>query len=109
MSSEATAARKEGFAELLRTNGEDLIIRNSVVRGIVNRGLAASAIARGEMEFGERTDTVAEWLICVMESPPRVGEYFEDEYGDHHRIKVVRRTDITWRLDCEPTSPESDE
>jgi hypothetical protein len=107
--SEASDARAEGFRELLDADGEELIFRSSVVCGVVNRGLAATALARGEMDYGERNDSVVEVYRCLIEPPPRAGEYFEDDVGDYHRIKVVRKTDITWRLDCEIDSPESNE
>ena len=101
--------RLAGFKQLLAVDGEPVSFRDDRFCAVVDRGMDATLLNRGQLAFEDRNQTRVEFLLSVLELPPRVGEYFEDECGDHHRVKVVRRTDITWRCDCEMASPESDE
>lgn len=99
--SEAATLRKQGFKELLERDSEILEFRQCILCGIVDRGMDATALDRGQVDLGERNQTRVEVLCEDLDTPPRPGEQFTDEDDQFHRIKVVRRTDNTYRCDCE--------
>lgn len=102
------------FSELLATSGESLILWNgnrvlATVTASVNRNLDARALDKGQVDFSERDKTHVELLRCKIERAPEVGQYFKDCQGEYHRIQVVRKTDITYRCDCEVAAPDQTE
>lgn len=99
--SEASEMRLTGFKELLARDGETLEFRHGELEAIVNRGLNTAGVQKGEVNFLERDQTHIEFLKTAVSSVPRSGESLRDETGAYHRVKTVRRTDITYMLECE--------
>lgn len=101
---------KIAFRELLATSGEKVDLWNgnstiATVRAVIDRGMSASPLDRGDIQFDDRNITRIEFLRCDMNNAPKVGQSFKDCSSDFHRIQVVRKTELTWRCDCE-VSPE---
>ena len=96
--------RIQGFKELRDTNGETVEFRErerqrsnrTALKAIVNRDLQFPRLAKDQVHLDERNDTTIEVLRTDVDSAPKVGEFFEDTDGMFHRIKSVRRKDITY-------------
>lgn len=99
--SQAREDRLAGILEAQQSDGETVTFRDADLTVTINRGLDAPAIEQGQVDFTERSKSHVEALISDVIPAPRVGEDFEDEDGMFHRIKVVRRTDLTYFCDCE--------
>lgn len=81
----------------------------ATVCALVNQGLDAVRLNKGDVDFGERNKTHVEFLRCDIAEDPKVGQHWKDDDGDYHRIQVLRKTDITWRCDCEVHGPDETE
>lgn len=107
----AAEDRLAAFQELLDASGETVVLKDGdrIVGSycaIVNRGLDARAIDKGALDFGPRDKTHIEFEKCKTPTL-KIGWHFEDEDGDLHRIQVIRKTDNTWKTDCETFYPLS--
>jgi hypothetical protein len=94
------------FRETLATSGENIELSNgnrtlATVGAVVDRGMSAAPLDRGEINFDERNVTRIEFLKCDISIAPVVGQTFKDCCDNYHRIRVVRKTELTYRCDCE--------
>lgn len=77
------------------------------LKGMVDRGLDAADLDKGQINFSERNKSKIEILRTDVDSAPEVGESFEDTDGFFHRIKIVRRTENTYRCECDVADPDA--
>lgn len=94
--SEAEAA----FGELLGVHGEPVEFRRAALTAIVEWNLTPQKLEMAQMVFTERNVTLVEFLKSAVTPPPKAGETFKDSGGAYHDIKVVQRTDLTYRCYC---------
>lgn len=92
---------------MLDEDSETLEYRGGTIFAVVNRGLDAKALDAGQIDFSDRNKSHVELLQSAVSSAPRVGEHFIDGDGEFHRIQVLRRTDISYKCDCEVAGPDS--
>ena len=97
----ASTDRSQGFSELLEVDGETVQLGATSLTAIVNRGMSARAVEKGRLEFLERSQTVIEFLKTAVATAPRVGQSIRDADRNHHRIQVMKATDLTYWCQCE--------
>jgi len=95
-----------GFNEQLDIDGESLTLLDGQkslfsVCGLVNRGLDALMVKKGNINFSEKNKSHIQFKICDATKEVKVGYHMKDSKSFVHRIKVLRRDDIVYMLDCE--------
>lgn len=90
------------FAQLLRTNGENVTFRGATVRALVNRTPKANN-PPGELHISSLIGSVIQVPITV--SKPTKGEVFTDGASINHRLtNHAAYLGHCWSCECEVTA-----
>ena len=96
-----TADALEGFSELLDVVGVDLSYANNPFRGV----LSTEQLDEKPYDFTPGDDQVVmiSAFANAFSSRPAIGDYFEDNSGNHYRIKSRRQRSgqLIIRFSCE--------
>lgn len=102
----AERALQGAFKAIRSTNGEPLLFRGAVVKGLVNRTPFDRVVRTPD--FDPRDASRIEFDAAEIDGVPRAGEEIIDTRGMLHRVQTAKRVAPFYACECvssEPTNP----